>query len=110
MEQKSSVSTELTSMVDRNILGFVTYDSTTSRELRQSVGVSMTETTMLERCGVGSCSKGVVCGRLRRMCGSRKMNGVKRPRAITPGDHIGRVGAIEAYSSSRIRAMAQMRV
>jgi hypothetical protein len=33
MEQKSSVSTELTTMTDRNISGFIIYDITTSREL-----------------------------------------------------------------------------
>jgi hypothetical protein len=73
-------------MADRNILEFITYDSTTSRELRESVGERMTETTMPERCG-GSNSKGVVCRCLRMMC-SRKMYGVQRPIAIIPDDHI----------------------
>jgi hypothetical protein len=46
----------------------------------------VTKTTMLERCGGGSSSKGIVCGHL-RTCG-RKMDGVQRPKAITPSDHI----------------------
>jgi hypothetical protein len=73
-------------MTDRNILGFITYDNTTSRELQQSVGERMTETTIPERCG-GSNSKGVVC-RCLRMTYRRKMYGVQQPRAIIPGDHI----------------------
>jgi hypothetical protein len=32
-EWKSTMSTELTSMADRNISGFIIYDRTTSREL-----------------------------------------------------------------------------
>jgi hypothetical protein len=87
MEQKSSVLTELTSMADRNISGFITYDSTTSRELRQSVRARMTETMMPERCGGGNNSKGIVCGCLRRTHG-RNTDGVQWPRAITPRDHV----------------------
>jgi hypothetical protein len=87
MERKSSVSTELTSMVDKNISGFIIDNSTTSRKLRQGVGARMTETTMPERCGVGKSSKGVVCGRLRRTLG-RKAYHVQWPRAITPGDYV----------------------
>jgi hypothetical protein len=87
MEQKSSVSTELTSMVDRNISRFITYDSTTSRELRQSVGARVTETTMPKRCGSDNNSKGVVCGRLRRTR-ARKTDVAQQIRAITPGDHV----------------------
>jgi hypothetical protein len=48
MKQKSNVLTELANMADKNISGFITYYSTTSREIRQSNGVRMTETTMLE--------------------------------------------------------------
>jgi hypothetical protein len=44
MEWMSSVSTQLISMVDRNISGVIKYDSTTSRELLQSVGARVTET------------------------------------------------------------------
>jgi hypothetical protein len=69
------MSTELSSMADRNILGFITSYSTTSGELHQSIRTRMTETTMSERSGVGNSSKGVECGCLRRMCG-RKTVGV----------------------------------
>jgi hypothetical protein len=61
MKWKSSVSTELASMADRNISEFITYDRTTSRELQQSVGARMTKAIMLERCGAGSNSRGVIC-------------------------------------------------
>jgi hypothetical protein len=87
MEWKSSVSTELTSMVDRNIFVFITYYSTTSRELQQSVEARVTETTMPERCGADSSSKCLVCERLRRMCG-RKTDGVQQPETITLDDHV----------------------
>jgi hypothetical protein len=87
MERKSSVSTELTGMVDRNIRGFITYESITSRELRQGIGARMTKMMMPERCGGGSSSKGVVCGCLRRARG-RKTDGVQWPEAITPSDHV----------------------
>jgi hypothetical protein len=87
MKRKSSVSTEINSMADRNISRFITYDSTTSREFRQSIGARMTEATMLERCGAGSSSKSVVCGHLRRTRG-RKTDGIQQPGAITPGDHV----------------------
>jgi hypothetical protein len=73
---KSSMLIDLRSMADRNILGFIAYNRTTSRELRQSIRVRVTETIMLERCGGDSSSKGVVCGCLRRMCG-RKTDGVQ---------------------------------
>jgi hypothetical protein len=75
MKQKSSVSTELTNMADRNISGFITYDSTTSREFQQGIRARMTETIMPERCGGGSIIKGIVCGRLRRVH-DKKTDGV----------------------------------
>jgi hypothetical protein len=83
----SSMSIALASLVDRNILGFITYNHTRSRKLRQSVGVRVIETAVPKRCGGDSNSKGIVCGFLRSMHG-RKMDGVQRPEAITPGDHI----------------------
>jgi hypothetical protein len=74
-------------MVDKNISGFITYDSTTSRELQQSVGARMTEMMMPKRCGASSSSKGAICGRL-TMAHGKKTDGVQQPVAITPGDHI----------------------
>jgi hypothetical protein len=64
MEQKSSMSTELASMTDRNISGFITYNRTRNRKLRQSVGARVTETVVPEQRGGGSSSKGIVCGHL----------------------------------------------
>jgi hypothetical protein len=87
MKQKSSVSTELTSMTDRNMSKFITYYSTTSRELRQSIRARMTEIMMPKRCGADSSSKDIVCGHMRRTCG-RKTDGVQRPGAITLGDRV----------------------
>jgi hypothetical protein len=69
------MSTELASMVDKNISRFITCYNTTSGELRQSIHAKMIETMMLERCGAGNNSKGVECGCLRRMSG-RKIDGV----------------------------------
>jgi hypothetical protein len=86
MERKSSMSTELTSMADMNISRFITNNCTRSRNLQQSVEARVTKTIVLERCGGGSSSKGIVCGRL-RTCG-RKTEGVHRPGAITHGDHV----------------------
>jgi hypothetical protein len=74
-------------MADRYISGFITYNRIRSRELRQSVGARVTKTTVPERCGAGSSSKGILSGHLKRMLG-RKTNGVQRPRAITPGDRV----------------------
>jgi hypothetical protein len=71
MKRKSSVSTELANMADREMLGFIICYITTNRELQQSVRARMTEMMMLERCGVNSSSEGVVCGRLRRMRGNK---------------------------------------
>jgi hypothetical protein len=81
------MSAKLTSMEDRNISGFITYNSTTSRELRQSIGASVIETTVPKRYGGGSNSKKVVCGCL-RMTRGRKTDGVQLPEAITPSDHV----------------------
>jgi hypothetical protein len=81
------MSTELANMVDKNISGFITCYITNSGELQQSIRAKMTGMTMLERCGVGNNSKGVEYRLLRRMHG-RKMDGVQRPGAITPGDHV----------------------
>jgi hypothetical protein len=83
MEQKSSTSTELASMTDRNISGFITYNRTRNRKLRQSIGARVTETAVPERCGGGSSSKGIVCGYL-RSTRDRKMDDVQWPEAITP--------------------------
>jgi hypothetical protein len=74
-------------MEDRNISGFSTNNSTSGRELRQSVEAKVTEIAMPERCGCSSSSKGVVCGRLSSMHG-RKTDSVQWLRAITPDDHI----------------------
>jgi hypothetical protein len=87
MEQKSSMSTELASMIDRNISEFITYNRTRCRKLQQSIGARVTETAILERHGGGNNSKGVVCGCLRSTCG-RKTDDVHKPRAITPGVHV----------------------
>jgi hypothetical protein len=87
MKWKSSASTELASMADNNISGFITCYSTTSREIQQNIGARMTEMTMPERCGASSSSKGIVCGCLWRMHGW-KTDGVQRPGAITPSDHV----------------------
>jgi hypothetical protein len=81
------MSTELTSMTDMNISGFITYNRTTSTELRQSVGTRVTNMTVPEQCVGGSSNKGILCGCLRWMRGW-KTDGVQRPRAITPGDHV----------------------
>jgi hypothetical protein len=61
MKRKSSISTKLASMVDRNILRFITDDHTSSRVLRQSVGVRVTKTVAPERRRGISINKGVVC-------------------------------------------------
>jgi hypothetical protein len=80
------MSTELASMAYRNISEFFIDDRTSSRELRQSAGVRVTETAVLERCGGNNSSKGVVCERMR--ISGRKTDGVQWPGAITPDDHI----------------------
>jgi hypothetical protein len=87
MEWMSSVSTQLISMVDRNISGVIKYDSTTSRELLQSVGARVIETMIPNRCGAGSSSNGIACGRLKRTRG-KKTDGVQWPKAITHDDHV----------------------
>jgi hypothetical protein len=74
-------------MADRNISEFITNNGNSSRELRQSVEARVIETTVPERRGGSSSSKDVVCGRLRSTRG-RKTDGVQRPGAITPGDHV----------------------
>jgi hypothetical protein len=43
MERKSSMSIEMASMADNNILGFITYNHTRSRKLRQSVRARVIE-------------------------------------------------------------------
>jgi hypothetical protein len=48
MKQKSSMLTELTSMVDMNISRFITYNRSRSRELQQRVGGRVTEKTVPE--------------------------------------------------------------
>jgi hypothetical protein len=87
MQQKSSMSTKLTIMADRNISSFITDNHTRSREFQQSVGARVTETMVSKRRRGSSNNKGVICGCLRSTRG-RKTNGVHRPGAITPGDHI----------------------
>jgi hypothetical protein len=74
MKQKSSISTKLASMVDRNILRFITDDHTSSRVLRQSVGVRVTKTVAPERRRGISINKGVVCEHMRSS--GRKTNGI----------------------------------
>jgi hypothetical protein len=74
-------------MAFRNISEFITNNGNSSRELRQSVEARVIETAVPERRGGSSSSKDVVCGRLRSTRG-RKTDGVQRPGAITPGDHV----------------------
>jgi hypothetical protein len=81
MEWKSSISTELTSMINRNILGFITYNCTKSRRVR------VTEMTVPEQHGGGNNSKGVVCGCLRSTRG-KKTDDIQQPEAVIPGDHV----------------------